>query len=297
MWHYVKDEEVTGPITEEEVEKLIAAGVLSETTLVWRKGMESWDEAQATALNRFFVAPSLTLSPLPDVSSPAFDDPGARSAVIPGDFRDPVRLTQWLTRLLIAGIALSVIALWSGFLEYDLLQEAQEGLIPSDADAEANDVRQAVVGLFQVLVFIVTGVVFLRWIYRANKNARQLGAKGMQFTPGWSVGWYFVPIANLWKPYQAMKEIWNASVDPLKWDAQGRSPILGLWWALWLLSSFLGNLSFRLAVQAETIAELISANAVTLVSDALDIPLLWVAVVLVRRIFEMQRAALRGEPH
>ena len=34
------------------------------------------------------------------------------------------------------------------------------------------------------------------------------------FTPGWSVGWFFVPIMNPWKPFQAMREIWQASAEP-----------------------------------------------------------------------------------
>jgi len=31
---------------------------------------------------------------------------------------------------------------------------------------------------------VITGIVFLCWIYRANHNARQLGAAGMRFSPG-----------------------------------------------------------------------------------------------------------------
>jgi hypothetical protein len=70
---------------------------------------------------------------------------------------------------------------------------------------------QGIIAILQLVNLVVLIVLFCIWIYRANSNARQLGATDMQFSPGWSVGWYFIPIANLWKPYQAMCEIWRAS--------------------------------------------------------------------------------------
>ena len=63
------------------------------------------------------------------------------------------------------------------------------------------------------------------------------GARQLDFTPGWSVGWYFLPIANLWKPYQAMKEIWRASARPDKVDDAEVPGWLPLWWFLWLAFS------------------------------------------------------------
>ena len=74
-----------------------------------------------------------------------------------------------------------------------------------------NDNRTLLIAVVAMLVNIATIVVFLIWINRANKNSRALGAQNMQFTPGWCVGWWFIPIASLWKPYQAVREIWKTS--------------------------------------------------------------------------------------
>jgi hypothetical protein len=74
-----------------------------------------------------------------------------------------------------------------------------------------SDVVTGIVGLAQFILAIITGITFLRWIYRSNNNLRALSGESMTFTPGWSVGWYFIPIANLWKPYQVMNEIWKVS--------------------------------------------------------------------------------------
>jgi hypothetical protein len=129
--------------------------------------------------------------------------------------RDPIyrpshRLVKWMTILLVANAVICLAALWSGWLEIDLIERAVEEEI-TDAETEANDLRQGMIGLAQFGTRITLIVLICIWP-RANRNARALGATGMRFTPGWCVGWYFVPIMNLFRPYQAMKEIWMASV-------------------------------------------------------------------------------------
>ncbi|NOR62599.1 MAG: DUF4328 domain-containing protein [Rhodobacteraceae bacterium] len=49
--------------------------------------------------------------------------------------------------------------------------------------------------------------------------------------PGWAVGWYFIPFANLWKPFVAMKEIWNSSFSPALSPIAPATALLGFWWA------------------------------------------------------------------
>jgi hypothetical protein len=110
----------------------------------------------------------------------------------------------------------------------------------------------------------------------------------MVFTPGWSVGWYFVPIANLWKPYQAMKEIWKASANPHSWPTQTTPPLLSTWWTLWIASNVLSNLAVRMWMRADTAGEVIASDVVTLISDLFDIPLCLVAIRLVREIIRLQ---------
>lgn len=100
----------------------------------------------------------------------------------------------------------------------------------------------ALVSLAASVMSIVTAIVFLIWRYRVQKNLRgPLGVVGLDFTPGWSVGWWFVPIANFWKPKQAMNEAWLAS-DPQQpagtrgWAGRKVDPLLSWWWGCWMLS-------------------------------------------------------------
>lgn len=209
-------------------------------------------------------------------------------------FRDPRSLTRWVTYMLYAQVAISVVALGSGLLEYQLLSGIRDGTFPSQQAAsiaaQASDQRQTMVGIVQLVLFIVSGFLILRWIHRAAGNARQLGATDMTFTPGWAIGWYFVPFANLVKPYQAMKEIWQASSQPSHWQDRSVPSLLPWWWFFWLASGLLGNAALQLTRRAEHVDQFITANLLTVLSDATAIPLALVFLAMVRRIHAMQMA-------
>ncbi len=121
-------------------------------------------------------------------------------------------------------VALALIAIGSNLMEYQLLTDFQNGVYFSQemavAGAEANDKRQQIIVFSYLAVFIISGILILKRIYQSNQNARYLGAKDMAFTPAWSIGIYFIPIVSLWKPYQAMKEIWQASQNPNNWQIE-----------------------------------------------------------------------------
>ena len=128
------------------------------------------------------------------------------------------------------------------------------------------------------------------WTHRANRNARALGATHLQFTPGWAVGWFFIPIANLWKPRQVMREIWHASHDPRGGPDETTPALVSNWWTLWLVTNILGQLAFRYALNADTARGLMTSEVFSLVSSFVEIGLCLVAVKLVTTIYEMQKS-------
>ena len=126
-------------------------------------------------------------------------EPGGAKSARSYEYRDLSNLSRWATRLLYADAILCVVAIVSGVLEFQQLQSLK-GIAYESQEAAALEVvdgdRQALIALLQLVVLIGCAFVVLKWIYRANANVRALGAKDMKFTPGWAVGWYFVPI--LW---------------------------------------------------------------------------------------------------
>ena len=95
------------------------------------------------------------------------------------------------------------------------------------------------------IVMVACIVVVAFWIHRVSANAHAL-SDDMTISPGWAVGWYFVPIANLVKPYQGMKEAWMASHFRDNWHGEPTPALLIWWWALWLITNILANISFRI---------------------------------------------------
>jgi hypothetical protein len=86
-------------------------------------------------------------------------------------FRNPTSLTRALQFLLATLLVLSIAALWSNMAQYQLLQSPF-----TQAEGAANDLRQGIIGGIYFVSIIATMAVFGCWIYRANGNARALGA-------------------------------------------------------------------------------------------------------------------------
>lgn len=103
--------------------------------------------------------------------------------------------------------------------------------------------------IVQSIAWLVGAIVFLVWLYRAVGNARALGATDMMVSPGWAVGWYFVPLANLFMPYATMRELWKASARPRDWQLADAPPTIVLWWVFWVLGNITGIAAFRLDME------------------------------------------------
>jgi len=193
----------------------------------------------------------------------------------------PHGLTTFVVTMLWIGLGMDVVLILSDFGQFSLLSRPDY----TDAEAIANDSRQQLVGIGVMAVYVITAIPFLMWIYRANVNVRGFGAN-IPTSPGWSVGWYFIPVANWFKPFQAMKEIWLASIDPHRWSTQSGSPILGWWWAMWISSNFLGQIVWRFP--GETIEDLQAGTVVSMVAGFLDIILILLAIKLLKTIIRNQ---------
>jgi hypothetical protein len=176
-------------------------------------------------------------------------------------------------------LLLNVLSAGSSWMQIELLQRPY-----TEEEGELNDLREGAIGLIQLAVYVVTAVVFCVWIVRSQKNVWAFGYP-QEITPGWAVGWFFIPIANLWKPYQAMKALWLSSVPN-----RSHAPLLPIWWTFWILSSAIARVSFKTSMKAETVEELISASQLQLANCAVDVPLTALALGIVINISRAQTA-------
>jgi Domain of unknown function (DUF4328) len=208
-------------------------------------------------------------------------------------FRDPKGFTRAARWSLWSYMAIVICIMVAPFVDLNWLQ-ATLGL--------SADVRRALslatkgwegaaLLCLLLIVFLATPVLVLRWIYLASANAHALVGDGMRFSPGWAVGWYFVPVANFWKPYQAMKEIWQLSSGRPDWKMVPAPAVMRWWWGLWLLSSG-SSVNFGDEPMGTGVLVLLLVFAAIWVSPC--IPL----IIIMNRICKMQadRAKSAGDP-
>lgn len=195
------------------------------------------------------------------------------------NFKPLAKLTRLLVFLLKVEIGLLALAIPADFyswFEYSHLNpnvDIEETLLTSD-------IANSVVGLVHLPLAVFIGITFLRWIYRANKNLHILSSVPMAFSPGWSIGWYFIPIANFFKPYQAMKEIWLVAHR----GGEKSIEILGLWWFLWLVSISLARHAMKLSLRANDAQGYVHSALANVTSDAMDMFVNIVSIFLVTAI-------------
>lgn len=190
----------------------------------------------------------------------------------------------------LAGVV--VLFIWlnlAAHLAFGGAMAAQMFDITRGRDGEA---LTGLVAIIQLAMFAVSGFLSLKWVYRAQRNAHAL-ATGLSNTPPWAVGWFFIPFANLFKPYQALKEAWQVSVSPHAWRTQGGGPT-GWWWGLWLTTNIVSNVGFRLSLMRDGDMQQF-ASILTLVATALEAPLAFVFAHLVSRLSAQQAQAYEGD--
>ena len=205
-------------------------------------------------------------------------------------------LSRTLVVLLAIGGALGAMGALLGLVQGIAFPELAGLEEPQTGSQTAMMVGVACQALVYLFVYIATFIVFAMFTHRSCYNAHALGARGMEFTPGWAVGWYFIPFLNLFKPYKAVQEMYQA-LDPEAgsddWRLLGSVPgFVGWWWAAWIVSNVLGGITGRVAFSSDPAAHAI-APWLDVVDGLLDVALSILAIVVVRSLTARQEQKAR----
>ena len=139
----------------------------------------------------------------------------------------------------LAGLALSLVASFGAFRallsRIDLLVKIQNGETVPLSEATSADNFVNVVVWAAAAIFLMTIVAYTIWLYRSNRNLHALTRDHIRFSPRRAAWWPFIPIMNLFKPYQVMREVYEKS-NP---RAQGSYPV-AIWWFSLILALLVG---------------------------------------------------------
>ena len=156
--------------------------------------------------------------------------------------------------------------------------------------------RSGAVGITILVLFVVTGIVWLVWQHQSQTNLRTTGIRSLHFTPGWAVGWWFIPIANFWKPFQAMRELFKASAGGDRWWEVPTPALVGWWWAGWIAFNLMDGLASTFFSGDEvSVRAYITGDRFSIAGDLLSTATAILAILVVREVIRRQ-AALRSPP-
>lgn len=243
--------------------------------------------------------------------------PPAQTFPPPGAYRSPDGRywwdgTQWrpvvadvpyqsaATRALAATILIGAVAAVTVLgLIFDLIDIsaltplAGSAKVPSEVD---DGIGLRALGFFVLyyLAFIPAVVLLCVWIHRATRNLQALRASGQRFRPGWAVGWWFIPFANLVVPLLVVNEVWRGSdpsvgaTDPVTRSRLPLHPILGFWWAAWIGGNLISNLAGRLSFQSSTAGGDLMVTYIGLAGSAVSLVAAFLVILIIKAITERQ---------
>lgn len=159
-----------------------------------------------------------------------------------------------------AVIVLELIGIISNYMQYDLLQCFSNGVEYTTEQLENNDLRVKFVTIIYGVFFAMSGITFIMWFRRAYYNLHQCH-KDVRFLEGWAAGAWFVPILNLFRPFQIMKELFNLNgyllaKNGIKNIKTFPALYLSAWWAFWLINNAMIQILNKVSPEADEVESL-----------------------------------------
>jgi hypothetical protein len=134
-------------------------------------------------------------------------------------------------------------------------------------------------------VTLAGAILFFIWIYRAAANVHAFGAD-VTFTPGWAVGWFLIPVLDLWMSFLVIEELWRGSAGGRDWRRHAAPWAVIAWWGVLVLAAIAAIL------RALTGGHAVSTVAAAIVA-ASEIWLSYSFIAIAERVSSMQEVQSR----
>lgn len=136
------------------------------------------------------------------------------------------------------------------YYEYSLIKKIAQGeefLEESKLIFEIIDYSTLIISF---ILTLICAIFFIMWFRRAYYNLSQL-VLNVSYSDGWAAGVWFVPIVNLFRPYQMMKELYEKTESlfikrNIKFESDFKSNSVLIWWIFWIASYITENIIYRL---------------------------------------------------
>ena len=199
--------------------------------------------------------------------------PAAPAQSLLPSFVSPRGLTLCVAAGLICSAVVAYLVVGVHLARLRQLQVQLSGAVVDSQQLYAVSTTLRIAQGLQAVVFGLTALFFLAWLYRLRVNARALGVRKLVYGRSWSVLGFFVPVLNFVRPFQVMAEVWSASepsaLDPFEWKSVEPPRILALWWGSFVIAATLELAAFGLGRTAGVVTfKSLVASGVAVLADA-----------------------------
>lgn len=207
--------------------------------------------------------------------------------------RTPAIWVYVMFGIFIAATLLSFIGTGNQIAVVRAFQAGDAGL---DEFQDADDLFAGLKG-FQSIAFLLIPGFFIWWFRRAACNVRNFGVDPGRWGPGWAVGSWFIPFANIVLPAMVAVRTWKCSAPEVvsgasTWQRAAVSPLVLTWWIVYSVAGFLWSIAAQVRAEAP-LGELEDSLWLTLAGDVLIILAAVLAILFVRALTARQAMAAR----
>lgn len=151
--------------------------------------------------------------------------------------------------------AITRVFIWIVLVTAAIAGLATTGWLVSYFTDTGSPLLLATAGIAQfamVLIFLLSTVPVLIWVYCAHANLVKAGLTGLKHSPGWVIAGYLIPGLNFVVPFGAMRELYNRSAgEPEEFGHVTVSAVTS-WW-----SCHIGAVIVWVIVAGSTIVDLL----------------------------------------
>ncbi|MCJ8290141.1 MAG: DUF4328 domain-containing protein [Crocinitomicaceae bacterium] len=152
-----------------------------------------------------------------------------------------------LYAMLFGSAMMILIGIYTAYLVSDMSL-----MFTTEAEYNSYLILIGIVSFVFLVIYIICVVMFIMWFRRAYFNLHKLvPSSQLKYSEGWAAGAWFIPIFNLWGPYQIATDLFSKSEALLvKHNLMEGKPnfhlIKNWWWGLWIAAGILNRISSRM---------------------------------------------------
>ena len=214
--------------------------------------------------------------------------------------RSQVKVLGWLL-IVTAGVSWTAVGVDWALLH--LADEVRAGFEVTRAERLAHTRTASALSAAQWICTLITGGLFLAWLYQCRVNVRALGARSLRWRREWTLIAFFIPILNALRPYQVVREVWQASDpssgDPVGWQRVQVPSLLSWWWGSFVVFLACELVAWTILLGIDTGGErrlAYSLRAIADASAAISASLAYFVVQKITDAQERKRAVLGRAP-